>query len=311
MIPQKSNFRISTFEDLCLYVYCIVDDIWKGIAHRFCRPGPQPQCSDSELIAMTLIGESRGWEMETEMLSYWAAHRSLFPYLPTQSRFNRRRRGLAQAFNLVRCELLHKLDIAQDRQCVLDSLPVEVMGFHLVPGSATKADWQSCGASYGRISSKKKVIFGYKLHLLTTVRGVVLDFVLAGANEMDLAVGEGLLREHTNLTAMGDKAYISAPVAQELLHTNGIVLLSLPRSNQKRQLPPFVCRIFNSLRHVVETVNSQLTEQFNIERNHAYTFWGLSARLYSKLAAHTMLIYINRLLGEVDFLHIKKLAFPI
>lgn len=306
MIPQIGNF-----EDLCLYVYCIVDDIWKDIAHKFVRPGPAPECSDSELISMTMIGESRGWEMETDMLSYWSEHRSLFPHLPTQSRFNRRRRGLAQAFNLVRCEVLHRLDLAESRQCVLDSLPVEVMGFHLVPGSATKADWQARGASYGRVSSKKRTIFGYKLHLLLTTGGVALDFVLAGANEGDLAVGEGLLGEHQNLTVLGDKAYISARIAQELLHTNGITLLSIPRSNQKHQLPPSVCRVFNSVRQVVETVNSQLTEQFNIERNHAYTFWGLCARLYSKLAAHTLLIYINRLLGKPDFLHIKKLAFPI
>lgn len=52
MIPQICNF-----EELCLYVYCIVDDIWKGIADRFVRPGPAPQCSDQELIAMTIIGE--------------------------------------------------------------------------------------------------------------------------------------------------------------------------------------------------------------------------------------------------------------
>lgn len=26
---------IQDFEDLCLYVYCLVDDIWKGISHRF------------------------------------------------------------------------------------------------------------------------------------------------------------------------------------------------------------------------------------------------------------------------------------
>lgn len=306
MIPQICNF-----EDLCLYVYCIVDDIWKGIAHRFVRPGPAPKCSDQELIVMTLIGESRGWEMETDMLSYWADQRSLFPHLPTQSRFNRRRRALSQAFNLVRQHLLARLDLTQDRQMVLDSLPIEVMGFHLVPGSATKADWQSWGASYGRVQSKKKTIFGYKLHLLITVSGVIKDFVLASAHEMDLAVGIGLLNEHSNLTVMGDKAYISARVAEELRVSNNIRLLSLPRSNQKEQLLKEVCRIFNSLRQKVETVNSQLTEQFNIERNHAYTFWGLCARLYSKLTAHTLFIYINRLLGKADCLHIKKLAFPI
>jgi hypothetical protein len=67
-----------------------------------------------------LIGECRGM---CEMLSQWQDHRDLFPIIPTQSRFNRRRRGLMQAFNLIRQVVLQCLDIAQDRQCVIDSLP--------------------------------------------------------------------------------------------------------------------------------------------------------------------------------------------
>jgi hypothetical protein len=33
--------------------------------------------------------------------------------------------------------------------------------------------------------------------------------------------------------------------------------------------------------------------------------------LYTKLTAHTLCIYLNRLLGKPDFLQIKTLAFPI
>jgi hypothetical protein len=69
-------------------------------------------------------------------------------------------------------------------------------------------------------------------------------------------------------------------------------------------------RLINSVRQRIETVNGQLTEQFNIETNHAHTFWGLCTRLYAKLTAHTLSIYINRLLGKPDFLQIKALAFP-
>ncbi len=47
-----------------------------------------------------------------------------------------------------------------------------------------------------------------------------------------------------------------------------------------------------------------------MERNHAHTFWGLCRRLYTKLTAHTLCIYLNRLLGNADFLQIKRLAFP-
>jgi len=36
----------------------------------------------------------------------------------------------------------------------------------------------------------------------------------------------------------------------------------------------------------------------------------LCTRLIGKLTAHTLSVYINRLLGKPDFLQIKALAFP-
>jgi hypothetical protein len=300
---------IADFDDFCLWVFVIVDDIWKEIAPLFKRPGPTPICSDSELITMALIGECRGWDKETEMLSNWREHRDLFPHVPSQSRFNRRRRNLMQAFNLIRQVLLRGLDLAQDRQCVIDSLPVPVVQFYLVPSST--GDWAAHGAAFGKVTSKKQTIFGYKLHLLITLGGIILDFELAPANATELSIGFELLAEHFDLTVIGDKGYIGAEKAAELWQYNRIRLQTLPRRNQKRQLPRSVRRTINTVRQIIETVNNQLSNQFNIETNHAHTFWGLCTRLYTKLAAHTLCIFINRMLGNPNFLQIKALAFPI
>ena len=294
---------ITEFEDFCLYMYCMVDDIWKGVEHLFKRPGPAPECSDSELIAMALIGECRGWDQETELLNNWATYRhlNLFPQIPSQSRFNRRRRNLAEGINLVRRIALANLDIARDRQCVLDALPVEVIGFHLVPGSSRRGEWLSNGAAFGRVCTKKKTIFGYKLHLLTTLGGAILDFELVGANVPDQQAGASLLSGHTGLDVVADKGFIDQQLAEQLHGHNDLTLITLPRSNQKHhpynQMPVFVqqlvASLINSARQIVETVNGQLTEQFNLEVTHAYTFSGLCARLHSKLAAHTLCICIN------------------
>lgn len=299
---------INEFDDFCLYVYVIVDTIVQSMAMLLKRPGPQPVCSDSEVIALSLIGECKGWDVETELLSHMQAHTDLFPYLPSQSRFNRRRRSLMSMTNLIRQTLLAQLDLAQDRQCVIDSLPIPVVQFHLVPNSS--GQWPAYGANFGRIESKKETIFGYKLHLLITLGGLILDFELAPASASDGEVGFELLGEHTDLTVIGDKAYLSAKKAAELWQQNRIRLQTLPKRNQQQQLTAATKRLINSVRQLIETVNGQLTEQFNIETNHAHTFWGLCTRLYAKLTAHTLCIYINRLLGKPDFLQIKALAFP-
>jgi len=299
---------IEDFDEFCLYVYVIIDEICQQLAPCLKRPGTKPMCSDSELIAMALIGECKGWDIETDMLSNWKSHRDLFPHIPSQSRFNRRRRNLMFIINWIRRLLLSWLDIAQENQCIIDSLPIPVMQFHLVPSST--GDWRAYEARFGKVSSKKETIFGYKLHLLVTMGGLILDFVLVPANETDLKAGLDLLFEHTDLNVIGDKAYISAEIAQELWDNNRVRLQTLPRKNQKAQLPKPIRRLVNAVRQMIETVNGQLSDQFNIERNHAHTFWGLCARLYTKLTAHTLCIFINRLLGKSDFLQIKKLAFP-
>ncbi|MGI8914550.1 MAG: transposase [Chloroflexota bacterium] len=202
------------------------------------------------------------------------------------------------------------LDAAADHQGVIDSLPVPVIAFHLVPGSAAKADWQAAGAAFGKVMTRKQTIFGYTRQLLITLGVVILAFALAPANASDLTVGEELLRLHSDLDVIGDKAYISAAVATALWEQWHIALLTVPRRNQKRQLPPAVRRMLTGARQMVETVNDQLKEQFQIEVNHAHTFADLCARVHTKLAAHTLCLYLNRLLGKTDFLHIKSLAFP-
>lgn len=299
---------IAEFDDFVTGMYCIIDDIWQQIAPLFSRPGPAPVCSDSEVITMAIVGECRGWDQETELISNWQERRDLFPQVPERSRFNRRRRALQQAINLIRRLVLDVLDLAQDRHCALDSVPVPVVHFHLVPGAAR--EWATHGATFGKVVTKKQTIFGYKLHLLVTLNGVIVDFHLAPAHVADRTIGAELLAEHTDLTVLGDKGYISAPLAADLAATNQVYLLTPLRRNQQRHLPAALVRLLNAERQIIETVHDQLTEQFHVDTNHAYSFWGLCARLYTKLTAHTLCIYLNRLLGKANCLQIKHLAFP-
>jgi hypothetical protein len=298
---------IADFPDFCLWMYTIVDDIWQEICPLFECPGPEPVCSNSEVMAMSLIGECRGWDQETELLSHWREYPDLFPHIPERSRFNRRRRNLMQAFNCVRQVVLRTLDLAQDHQCVIDSLPVPVVQFHLVPAST--GDWDTHGAAFGKVPTKKQTIYGYKLHLLIGLNGLILDFILAPANEADLTVGYELLEQYRDLDVIGDKGFVSASKQALLMEQHRVRLLTLPRRNQQQQVSDAVQHLLNSTRQIIETVNGQLTEQFNVERNHAHTFWGLCTRLQTKLAAHTLCIFLNRLLGDPAFLQIKKLAF--
>ena len=129
----------------------------------------------------------------------------------------------------------------------------------------------------------------------------------ANADERDAAAD--MLPNQRGRTFLGDKGYVQAELAEELERC-GVRLLAVRRKNQRTQLPQTLRRLVQRLRQIIETVNGQLTEQFEIETNYAHSFWGLCARLYTKLTAHTLCIYLNRLLGNPDWLQIKALAFP-
>jgi hypothetical protein len=144
---------ITDFEDFCTWMFVLIDDIWHVIAPLYRRPGPPSGCSDSELLTMALVGECREWDKETNLLDEWQNYRHLFPVIPERTRFNRRRRNLMGAIDHLRQMVLRVLDVAQDGQCVIDSLPIPVVQFHLVPSS--RGDWAAHGATFGRCATKK------------------------------------------------------------------------------------------------------------------------------------------------------------
>ncbi len=302
---------VADFADFCLVMYTLVDDLWDDLPTDLKPHGQQSKCSNSELLTMVLVEECMGWDEETEAISQWRQHRDLFPHLPDRTRFNRRRRALTDALLWMRQRVLAALDYAQDRYCVIDSLPVPVIGFHLVPGAASARYWRNAGADYGRVTTKKQTIFGYKLHLLVTLTGVIRRFSLAAASAHDIMVAPELLGEEWDRVVLGDKGYISAPLARALLADRKVTLITPQRSNQTPPRDPAFTRLVNGMRQVIETINDQLEDQLRIGKNHAHTFGGLCARLASKLTAHTLCVYINRLMGKADALQIKALAFPI
>ena len=89
-----------------------------------------------------------------------------------------------------------------------------------------------------------------------------------------------------------------------------IGLISLKRSNSKIKLPKELKQQIFKKRRLIETVNSQLSEQLNISKVLAKSHLGLIARLETKVLAHNICCFINKLMRKtVDILKIKELVF--
>lgn len=298
---------IQDFVDMCTALYCLVDDLYQPLAQQHDRrPGPRAACSDSEVITLTLLAELLGLDEEVAFLAYMRRHwQALFPVLPERSRYNRRRRALHRVTGRIRLAVLRRLEQMQalDALCLIDSLPLPVVGFAHARGVHR---WRGL-ASYGYNASKKMIFYGFKLHLLTTQHGCILDFALTPAHVADGALTETLLRDKPALTVLGDKAYLNAPLQDALRAEQGLVLLTPTRANQRVQQDPAVQRLIAHFRQAIETLNSQLTDQFHIETNKAKSLDGLCARVQAKLTAHTLGILLN-ILDHLPPLALKSLA---
>lgn len=291
---------IADFAELCTYIYVLVDELYQRVAAPYDqRPGPRSAFSDSEVIALTLAAELLGLDAETRFLAYVRRnHLALFPLLPERSRYNRRRRQLIAVTNRIRGGLMARLWQVLEAEgrdlAVIDSVPVPVVGYHHAGG-----DHRWWGeADFGRVPSKKQRVYGFKLHLLISHSGLILDFALAPANHNDGALTAQLLADKAGLTVLGDKGYINGPLQARLATAQDLTLLTPRRRNQLVQLPEALTQAINHFRQIIETVNSQLVGQFNLQRNRAKSLSGLCARVQAKLAAHTLGLYLNYLLGR-------------
>jgi transposase len=286
---------IPDFVDMCTALYCLVDDLYQPLARQHDhRPGPRAACSDSEVITLTLLAETMGLDEEVGFLADMRRHwQALFPVLPERSRYNRRRRALQRVTGHIRTQALRLLDQVQALAdlALIDSVPLPVVGFAHALGSHR---WRGL-ASYGHNASKKMTFYGFKLHLLATHSGCILDFALAPAHVADGALTETLLRDKPALTVLGDKAYLNAPLQDALRAEQGLVLLTPTRANQRVQHDPALQRLIAHVRQAIETLNSQLSDQFHIECNKAKSLDGLCARVQAKLTAHTLGFLLNAL----------------
>ncbi|MDM1554779.1 transposase [Chryseobacterium indologenes] len=79
------------------------------------------------------------------------------------------------------------------------------------------------------------------------------------------------------------------------------------RINQKDYKPQFC--LFKKYRKRIETLFSQLCDQFMIRRNYAKTFEGFKTRVFSKITALTIVQFINKKLSKQKINNLKSSIF--
>ncbi len=278
-------------------IFTLVDDIMKDpkIANHLKRPGINPNLSDSEIVALSLYQETIGENREDHFFRlHHEELKSYFPKLNERSRYNRRKRDLYRVFLAVRLSLGFILNLDEVETVAIDSAPIPVVGY-----KRDKKHSDFTNAEYGYCSSKALKYFGFKLHTIVSLCGSIVDFCLTGAAPYDDQVVEEFLDRNKKIVneVIGDKAYVSEKLKKLLREQMGIFLYS-PKKKNAKNTTQHLNKRQGKIRLMVETVNSQLQEQFKLSKHYAKSRWGFFTRVAAKMTAHTIGQVINLILGR-------------
>jgi len=259
----------------------------------------QPRLSDLELICLSLTAEFMGMDSEND----------LFRKLPKsisskieRSVYNRRRRRLANDLDKIRLKLASHFNEFEN-YFVVDSMPLEVCKLSRSSRSKICRETLYASPDKGYCAAQNSHYYGYKLHAICSVEGVFQAIDLSPASVHDINYLKDIKMQISDCTLIGDRGYLSAEIQLNLFENYNIKLNTPMRNNQKLyNQQPYV---FRKKRKRIETLFSQLCDQFMIRRNYAKSFDGFKTRILSKITALTTIQYINRFIFKRNINNIK------
>ena len=263
---------------------------------NYLRRGTKPKFSDIEVIALSLTAECLSIDSENYLFSKLnKEYLNDFKNLISRRQYNDRRKLLFGKTEDIRNAMAERLNKQADIFAI-DSMPLEICKISREQRNKMGKESSHHSPDKGYCASQKKYFYGYKLHSVCSAAGVIQSLDLTKASVHDIHYLKDVKELFSNCIITGDKGYIGRQQQINLFETAAIQLEVPLRSNQKEQKP--VIRILKKVRKRIETVFSQLCDQFMIQRNYAKSFTGFKSRILAKVAAFTILQFLNKFINN-------------
>ena len=267
------------------------------------KVGNNPKFSDIKVITLSLAAEFLSIDSENRLFSF-LKESSFFKLqsIIDRSCYNRRKKQLINYYKTVLDFLAEKIAPTED-VFIIDSFPIQICRFARAKRLRICKENFDTAPDYGYCAAQQNTYFGYKLHALCGVSGVFKNIDLSKASIFDGQYLQDVKASLSNCILLGDKAYIGKDIQLDLFNSSGIRLYTPKRRNQAsfQKYPP----IMRKLRKRIETVFSQLCDQFMIQRNYAKSFLGLVSRIISKIVAFTAAQYANKFFNKKSINYVK------
>ncbi|WPC11740.1 IS982-like element ISRa1 family transposase [Riemerella anatipestifer] len=258
-----------------------------------------PKMSDLEVISLNITAEYLS--IDSELQLFRKLPNSLINKIE-RSVYNKRKRRLSLQTEQIRQRISMEFNEFEDI-FIVDSMPMKVCENARSTRSKICKEQSYSSPTYGYCASQKLYFYGYKLHAVCSLNGVIKNFDISPASVHDIHYLKDIGEQMRNCTLIGDRGYSSAKVQIDLFNYANIKLDTPMRSNQKDYIPQF--SLYKKKRKRIETFFSQLCDQFMIKRNYAKTFEGFKTRIISKITAATVIQYINKFIFQRKLNHLK------
>ncbi|MFT7033119.1 MAG: hypothetical protein ACJA2S_001621 [Cyclobacteriaceae bacterium] len=256
------------------------------------RLGISPQFSGIEVLSLVLTAEYMSLDSENWLFNKIKSdYKEDFAHLIDRSRYNRRKRQLFPVLEKIRQQLAAGFLEFED-YFIVDSMPLEVCKISREKRAKICKENFENAPDKGFCASQDFYFYGYKLQGVCSVNGIFHSVELTKASVHDVTFLKEMNSQLSDCVLIGDKGYLFSSLQLDLFHLANIQLETPMRRNQKNYKKQDW--VFRKTRKRLETLFSQLCDQFMIRRDYAKSFDGFKTRILAKITALTVIQFINK-----------------
>ena len=272
---------------LLIAVFCTADDLLPDRAGNARR-----MITDAEVVTLCVAQALLGVPSDRRFLALARRRLShLFPRLPQQPGYFKRRLRLADLIEALIAEFARHCAGWDDTVLVVDSTPIECARSVETVRRSQLAD----AADYGYCRSHSRYFWGFRLHALFALDGTPRALALTSPKRDERDVCVELLarcRRTGGELVIGDKGYVSREFAATVRALDAHILR--PARKDEPGHGPHLAPI----RQRIESIFWTLKDLLDLERHGARTLHGLLVRLSQRFLALTAAIALNHRLGR-------------